>query len=42
MRDYAAAGVTTLSVSLFVGDVADGVTTLRAVKSALDRSGVGE
>jgi F420-dependent oxidoreductase-like protein len=42
MRDYATAGVTTLSVSLFVGDVEDGVRTLRAAAAALDRSGVGE
>lgn len=42
LRDYAAAGVTTLSVTLFVGDVADGITTLRAVSEALDKSGVGE
>lgn len=42
MRDYASSGVTTLSVSLFVGDVQDGVRTLRAVKDAFDKSGVGE
>jgi F420-dependent oxidoreductase-like protein len=42
MRDYAAAGVTTLNVSLFVGDVDDGVRTLRAAADALDKSGVGE
>ena len=42
MRDYAAAGVTTLSVSLFVGDVDDGIRTLRAAAQALDTSGVGE
>ena len=42
MRDYAASGVTTLSVSLFVGDVEDGVRTLRAVKDAFEKSGVGE
>jgi len=42
MRDYAAAGVTTLSVSLFVGDVDDGVRTLRAAAEAFDMSGVGE
>ena len=42
MRDYAAAGVTTLSVSLFVGDVEDGVRTLRAAAEALELSGVGE
>jgi F420-dependent oxidoreductase-like protein len=42
MRDYAAAGVTTLSVSPFVGDVDDGVRALRAAAEALDMSGVGE
>jgi F420-dependent oxidoreductase-like protein len=42
MRDYAAAGVTTLSVSLFVSDAADGVRTLRSVQEAFDKSGLGE
>ena len=42
LREYAAAGVTTLSVSLFVADVEFGVQTLRQVAEALDRSGVGE
>ncbi len=42
MRDYADAGVTTLSVSLFVAGAEDGVRTLRAVAEALERSGVGE
>jgi F420-dependent oxidoreductase-like protein len=42
MRDYAASGVTTLSVSLFVGDIEDGVRTLRAAAQALELSGVGE
>jgi alkanesulfonate monooxygenase SsuD/methylene tetrahydromethanopterin reductase-like flavin-dependent oxidoreductase (luciferase family) len=42
MREYHAAGVTTLSVSLFVADVESGVQTLRQVAEALDRSGVGE
>ena len=42
MREFAAAGVTTLSVSLFVADVESGVQTLRQVADALDRSGVGE
>jgi F420-dependent oxidoreductase-like protein len=42
MRDYAAAGVTTLSVSPFVGDVDDGVRALRAAAEALEMSGVGE
>jgi F420-dependent oxidoreductase-like protein len=42
MRAYADAGVTTLSVSLFAGDVDSGVATLRQIAEALDRSGVGE
>jgi F420-dependent oxidoreductase-like protein len=42
MRAYAAAGVTTLSVSLFAGGVDDGVRTLRAVAEALDNSGVAD
>jgi len=42
MREYHAAGVTTLSVSLFVADVESGVRTLRQVAEALDRSGVGD
>ena len=42
MREFAAAGVTTLSVSLFVADVESGVRTLRQAAEALDRSGVGE
>ena len=42
MREYAAAGVTTLSVTLFVADVESGVQTLRQVAQALERSGVGE
>lgn len=42
MRDYAAAGVTTLAVSLFVGSAEDGIRTLRAAAEALDKSGVGE
>jgi F420-dependent oxidoreductase-like protein len=37
MRAYAEAGVTTLSVSLFAGDAADGIRTLRAVADAYDR-----
>jgi alkanesulfonate monooxygenase SsuD/methylene tetrahydromethanopterin reductase-like flavin-dependent oxidoreductase (luciferase family) len=39
---YAEAGVTTLSVALFAGDIESGVSTLRRVAEALDRSGVGE
>ncbi|MBO4160628.1 LLM class F420-dependent oxidoreductase [Micromonospora antibiotica] len=42
MREYAAAGVTTLSVTLFVADRDSGVQTLRTVAEALDLSGVGE
>ncbi|OLB78405.1 MAG: LLM class F420-dependent oxidoreductase [Actinobacteria bacterium 13_2_20CM_2_71_6] len=42
MVEYAAAGVTTLSVSMFVADVESGVQTLRQVAQALDQSGVGE
>jgi F420-dependent oxidoreductase-like protein len=42
MRAYAEAGVTTLSLALFVGDVGDGVRALRTAADALDRSGVGE
>ena len=42
MREYAAAGVTTLSVSLFVADSETGVQTLRQVAQALDQSGTGE
>lgn len=42
MREYAAVGVTTLSVSLFAGDREGGVETLRRVAEALDLSGVGE
>jgi alkanesulfonate monooxygenase SsuD/methylene tetrahydromethanopterin reductase-like flavin-dependent oxidoreductase (luciferase family) len=39
---YAAAGVTTLSVTPFVGGVEDGVRTLRTISEALARSGVGD
>jgi F420-dependent oxidoreductase-like protein len=42
MADYAAAGVTTLSVSLFGGDPAARVATLRTVAQALDAAGVGQ
>jgi len=42
LRSYADAGVTTLSVALFVSDVSDGIRTLRTVAEALDRSGVGD
>jgi F420-dependent oxidoreductase-like protein len=40
LRAYATAGVTTLSVTLLTGDIAQGVKTLRAVVDALDLSGV--
>jgi len=40
--EYAAAGVTTLSVNLFVADVETGVRTLRDVARALEMAGVGE
>jgi F420-dependent oxidoreductase-like protein len=42
MRQYAAAGVTTLSVSIFAADAASGVQTLRTCAEALDLAGVGE
>lgn len=42
MRDYAAAGVTTLSVTPFVRDLGSGIQTLRTVAEALDVAGVGE
>jgi F420-dependent oxidoreductase-like protein len=39
MRRYADAGVTTLSVSLFVADRESGIATLRQIADAYDRSG---
>jgi F420-dependent oxidoreductase-like protein len=42
MREYAASGVTTLSVSLFAADVPSGVATLRAAAEALELAGVGD
>ncbi len=42
MREYAAAGVTTLSVSLFAADRESGVRTLGQAAEALELSGVGE
>ncbi|MEV6815708.1 LLM class F420-dependent oxidoreductase [Micromonospora sp. NPDC051296] len=42
MRQFAEAGVTTLSVTLFAADRDNGVQTLRTVAEALDLSGVGE
>jgi alkanesulfonate monooxygenase SsuD/methylene tetrahydromethanopterin reductase-like flavin-dependent oxidoreductase (luciferase family) len=42
MREYAAAGVTTLSVSIFAADAESGIRTLRTCAEALDLAGVGE
>ncbi len=42
MREYAAAGVTTLSVALFGSDLESGMATLRQAAQALAASGVGE
>ncbi|MBO0868944.1 MAG: LLM class F420-dependent oxidoreductase [Micromonosporaceae bacterium] len=42
MRRFAATGVTTLSVSLFVADRESGVETLRTIADAFDKSGVAE
>jgi F420-dependent oxidoreductase-like protein len=42
MREYAAAGVTTLSLSIFAGDRESGIQTLRDAADAFDQSGVGE
>jgi F420-dependent oxidoreductase-like protein len=42
LKNYAAAGVTTLSLSLFAADAESAVTTLRTVADAFDRAGVGE
>jgi F420-dependent oxidoreductase-like protein len=42
MRDYAAAGVTTLAISIYAGDRESGIQTLRDAAEALDQSGVGE
>ncbi|HEX5596970.1 MAG TPA: LLM class F420-dependent oxidoreductase [Micromonosporaceae bacterium] len=42
MREYAASGVTTLSVTLFAADVESGVRTLRTCAEALEMAGVGE
>jgi F420-dependent oxidoreductase-like protein len=42
MREYAAAGVTTLSVSPFVADRESGIALLRQLADAFARSGVGE
>ena len=40
LREYAAAGVGTLSISPYVGDLESGVRTLRTVAEAFDESGV--
>ncbi|HEX2772982.1 MAG TPA: LLM class flavin-dependent oxidoreductase, partial [Micromonosporaceae bacterium] len=42
MREYAAAGVTTLSLSIFAADAESGIRTLRTCAEALDLAGVGE
>jgi len=42
LRVYAEAGVTTLAVTPFVADPAEGVRTLRELAQALELSGVGE
>jgi hypothetical protein len=42
MREYAEAGVTTLSVALFADGVQSGINTLRQAAEALAVSGVGE
>jgi F420-dependent oxidoreductase-like protein len=42
LRRYAEAGVTTLSVAMFVADRDSGVRTLRTVAEALDLAGVGD
>jgi F420-dependent oxidoreductase-like protein len=42
IRQYAAAGVGTLSISPYVGDVKSGIDTLRIVAEAYEESGVGE
>ena len=42
MRAFAASGVTTLSVTPYVGDRDSGIATLRTVAEALDLAGVGE
>ena len=42
IREYAAAGVGTLSVSPYVGDRESGIDTLRTVAEAYEESGVAE
>ena len=40
IREYAAAGVGTLSISPYVGDLESGIATLRTVAEAFDDAGV--
>jgi hypothetical protein len=40
LREYAAAGVGTLSVSPYVGDLESGLATLRTVAEAFEEAGV--
>ena len=42
IRQYAAAGVGTLSISPYVGDLKSGLDTLRIVAEAFEESGVAE
>jgi hypothetical protein len=42
LRQYAAAGVGTLSVSPYVGDLESGIANLRALADAYAESGVAE
>ena len=42
MREYAAAGVTTLSLTMFVADRDSGIATLRTCAEALELAGVGD
>src|SRR3954454_6732531 len=42
IRQYAAAGVGTLSISPYVGDIKSGIDTLRIVAEAYEESGVAE
>ena len=42
IREYAAAGVGTLSISPYVGDLESGIATLRTVAEAYEASGVAE
>jgi F420-dependent oxidoreductase-like protein len=42
LNDYAAAGVTTLSVSLFAADAESSIATLRGIAEAYDRAGLVE